>query len=181
MPLTIKVPGTELYNPKTNEFINLPEKTLVLEHSLISISKWESKWHISYVDTKEKTQEQMLDYISCMSLKGDIPFEVISSLTEQNIREITNYISDPMTASTIKRTSKPGGKQQIITSELIYSWMVAYQIPVEFEKWHLNRLLILIEIISEQNKAPSKMSKAETMRRYKDINAKNRAKYHSKG
>ena len=180
MPLTIKVPGQELFNNDTQEFYYLPDKEITLEHSLLSISKWEAKWHVSYIDTKDKTTEQTLDYIKCMSIKGEISDDVICSLTRENIIEITQYIENPMTATTVKVTKK-GTKDQIITSELIYSWMVGYQIPFECQKWHLNRLLKLIEVLNAQNQPQKKMTQSEIAARTRAINAKNRAKFKSKG
>ena len=181
MPLTITVPGKELFNNTTQEFIYLDDTVLTLEHSLISISKWEAKWHVPYIDTNDKTNEQMLDYIKCMSIKGNISDDVLASLTRENYIEITDYINNPMTATVVKETKGRGGNNQFTTSELIYSWMVGYQIPVEFEKWHLNRLLTLIRVINEQNKEQKKMTPSEIAARNKAINARNRAKYRSKG
>ena len=182
MPLTIKVPGQEYFNNVTQEFYYTEDTVLTLEHSLISISKWEAKWHIPYLETKEKTNEQMYDYIRCMSIKGEISDEVLYSMNADNMKAITAYIENPMTATVIKRTTKGGGSHnQFTTSELIYSWMVGYQIPVEFEKWHLNRLLTLIDILNEQNKEQKKMTPSEIAARNRALNAKNRAKYRSRG
>lgn len=180
MPLTIKIPGKELFNNKTQEFIYLPDYEITLEHSLISISKWEAKWHVSYIDTKEKTPEQTFDYIRCMSIKGEIPDDVLFNLSVKNIESIMDYIDNPMTATVIKSKDSTV-RNQLITSELIYAWMVGYQIPFECQKWHLNRLLKLIQTVKELNKPSKKMSQSEIAARNKAINAKNRARFKSKG
>lgn len=180
MPLTIEIPGVEMFNNLTQEFITVEPTTLVLEHSLISISKWEAKWKVPYIDTKDKTREQQLDYIRCMSLKGNISDDVLKSIASQEMKQINDYINDSMTATEIKNT-KSSASNQYTTSELIYSWMVGYQIPVEFEKWHLSRLLTLIKVLSEENKPKKKMTPSEISARNKALNAKNRAKYHSRG
>lgn len=178
--LDIIIPATEQFDERTMQFVETKEQKLTLEHSLISISKWEAKWKISYIDTKDKTRDQRLDYIRCMSLKGDISDDVLYSIAPQEMQKINNYINDSMSATVVKNTGG-SASNQFTTSELIYSWMVGYQIPVEFEKWHLSRLLTLIKVISEENKPKKKMTPSEIAARNKALNAKNRAKYHSRG
>lgn len=180
MPLVIDI-TEELFNNETYEFSYRPVTTLTLEHSLISISKWEAKWHISYLSTKEKTPEQILDYIQCMCIKGDAKIENLNYMTREDLKKIVKYIEDPMTASTVNPENDKHNSDQFITSELIYSWMVGYQIPVEFEKWHINRLMMLISIIGEQNKKPTKKSTKDILAKQKAINERNRAKFKSKG
>lgn len=179
--LKITIPAMELYNEHDNEFITLASQTIQLEHSLLSLSKWESKWHKSFLSTKDKTQEEILDYIRCMTITQNVNPKIYYNLSEANINQIKNYIDDPMTATTINGT--PGGKpsREVITSELIYYWMIAYNVPVEFEKWHLNRLLTLIRVCSIKNAPPKKMSKREIMSRNAELNAARRKALNSKG
>ena len=182
MPKTIVVPAGEEYNPFTNTVDEYPEFTLRLEHSLISISLWESIWHVSFFES-EKNEEQTISYIKCMTInKGGVNDAVYRRLSYDNIREINEYITDPMTATTIRedKSSKKSTTERV-TSELIYYWMIAYQIPVEFERWHINRLITLIRVCSEKQKPPKKMSKREIAEQNRAINAARRAKMNSKG
>lgn len=175
--LEIKIEGGELYDDNTWEFIQIKPQILKLEHSLLSVSKWESKWHKALLED-EKTNEETLDYIRCMTINQVDPM-VYFFLSEDNIKEIQDYVNNPMTASTITDRS-PGGKpRRRITSELIYYWMVALQIPFECEKWHLNRLLTLINITYIMNKPEkeNRMSPGETFERMKIMNEANRKKY----
>ena len=161
-------------------FIHTKAVTLKLEHSLISISKWESKWCVPFFET-EKTSEQVLDYIKCMTLNTDVDPLVYNNLTRRDIDTINNYIAAPMTASKVtpdKRSHKQSN--EYVTSELIYYWMIAYNIPVAFEKWHLNRLIMLIQICSEKNKPAEKMSRNEIVRQHRAVNQARRAKAKSK-
>ena len=181
--LKLVVPATEVYDEELEKFRVYPEKTLMLEHSLVSISKWESKWCKPYLNS-ELTLEESQDYVRCMTMTQNVPDDVYQRLTPQNIREIDEYIRAPMTATTIthpEAKKKPiFGKGQIITSEVIYGWMVAFQIPSEYQKWHLNRLLMLIEVCNEQQN-PKKKSKKETMKDYSRINKERMKKYGTKG
>lgn len=181
MPISIVVPAAELFDSKTGEFIETKETTLNLEHSLISISKWESKWHKPYLSTDEKTKEEALDYIRCMTLNGGVDQNVYKALTNKNADDISNYINDPMTATTIKRDNKRSSGE-IVTSELIYYWMTELNIPFEpCQKWHLSRLLMLIEVCSIKKTPAKKMTKAEILRQNHAINMARRAKLHSRG
>lgn len=178
--LHLVLPEIELYNPATNEFLTLKRISLTLEHSLISISKWEAKWKIALINNIDKlSDEQFLDYIRCMIIgKDDVDLSRLG-INEQNI--IRNYINDSMTATTFPK--KPGApSREIITSEVIYSWMVGLKIPFEpSEKWHINRLLTLIQVCSDNRQPPKKMSQKETMAMYARINAERRARLNSKG
>lgn len=179
--LTIIVPEREMYDEKKNEFSYLPETKLVLEHSLVSLSKWESKWKKSWLSSKDKTNEEVLDYIRCMTITQNVNPAVYYALTEKNISDITDYISDPMTATTIREDPRRKPNQQILTSELIYYLMIAYGIPDRFEKWHLNRLLTLISICDIKNGPQQKMSRKEIGEFNRALNDKRRAKYKTNG
>lgn len=181
--LTIKIPETEFYDEVTNRFGIIPAQELRLEHSLLSISKWESKWHKPYLDTTtyEKTNEMNLDYIKCMTITQNVSDMVYSCLTPENINEIAEYISNPMTATWFSDESNSRTSSEVVTSELIYYWMTASGVPFSCEKWHINRLLTLIKICSIKNGKPRKMSQKETAARYKALNTARRAKLGSKG
>lgn len=174
----ITIPDTEFFDEEKNEFIYIKGRTLTFSHSLISISKWEAKWHKPYLEKSvEKTDEEMVDYIRCMCLDRDVednPY-ILLGLSEKNIEELNAYINNPMTASTIKNVNKPNVNKKIITSEYLYYMMIALQIPLECAKWHINRLLMLIEICQIENEGPKKMSKAETLAKQRELNQKRRA------
>lgn len=147
--LKIKVSEKELFDERTGEFIKIPEMELHLEHSLISLSRWESKWKKPFLDTKnaERTAEEMVDYICCMSIDKEIDPTIIQSLPASEYIKIKDYIADPRTATTVHdRRAKRGGKSEIYTSELLYYYMIYYGVPFSCEKWHLNRLLMLIKV-----------------------------------
>lgn len=179
--LTIHVPSAKFWDEEKEVFIRTKDTTLKMEHSLISISKWEAKWHIPFYET-EKTAEQVMSYLQCMTLNQDVDPLVYGALTVEQVNEINAYISDSMTATKIySEDDKPGTNNQKITSELIYYWMIKFGIPESFEKWHLNRLLMLIRVISEEEKPKKKLSQRELMARHKAINAKRRAERKSRG
>lgn len=173
--LQITIPRGEYFDDLKQEFIEQKEQTLSLEHSLISISKWEMKWQVPFLDKLEKglTNEEFIDYVRCMSLNSNIKYEDCTGLTKQNADEIAAYIDNKMTATWFNEQNKPKGsgrhRGQVVTSELIYYWMIQYEIPIEeCQKWHLNRLLTLIHVCEAKSSPSKKMKK-------KDIYASNRA------
>lgn len=176
--LTIVIPETELYDEVLNEFTIVKEQKLVLEHSLVSISKWESKWHKPFYDRKDKTVEETLDYVRCMSINAVDP-NVFLCLKPHMIKQINEYIEDPMTATTISSKSK--GSREVITAEIIYYWMISLNIPFECQKWHLNRLLTLINVCSIKNRPPKKMNPRDVMSRNASLNAARRKALHTRG
>lgn len=178
--LTIEIKAEEKWDEKTECFIPDTSCTLVLEHSLISLAKWESKWHKSYLGTKEKTLEEHLDYIGCMVISKNFNPDVLTLLTEDNINAIGDYINDPMTATVLPPPTKGGGKE-VTTAEILYYDMIALNIPVEFQKWHLNRLVTLIKVCDIKSQPAKKMTREEAASRNAQINAANRAKYNSPG
>lgn len=177
--LHIKIEPRELFDDNKQEFIQVEGQDLMLEHSLVSISKWESKWHKPFLSS-EKTDEELLDYIKCMSV-NDIDDNSYIGLSDKDINKINDYISNPMSATTFFEESTNTTKKEIITSELIYFWMVSFKIPIECQDWHLNRLLTLIRICSIKNTPPKKMSKNEIMSRNANLNAMRRKQLHTKG
>lgn len=181
--LKLTIPEQELFNEATQEFVKTKKTDISLEHSLISISKWESKWHKPFLSTEEKTVEEITDYIRCMCINS-VDENVFAWLTQDNIRAVNEYISDPMTATWITDNS-PKGKKEIITSEIIYYWLIAYQIPFECQKWHINRLMMLVRVCaiknSEANGDSKKMSRSQTLKSNKALNAARKAKMNSRG
>lgn len=179
--LTITVPETELFDEANSEFVTLPAVTLSLEHSLVSLARWESKWEQSFLSTKEKTLEQTVWYVIAMTLDTDIAPEVYSRLTNDNIGEINAYIDSKMTATTFNEINKGSSVQETVTAELIYYWMIALQVPFECETWHLNRLLTLIKVVNIKNQPAKKMSQADIAERQRRLNAERMAKYGTTG
>lgn len=170
----------ERFDEKNGRFLEPVTKTLQMEHSLVSISKWESKWNVPFLSQKELTDEQTLDYIKFMTLTQNVKPELYNCLSSENIRQIRDYIAAPMTATTFSKEKNKGGRE-IITSELIYYWMITLNIPVEFQKWHLNRLLTLIRVCNIKNQPPKKMSRRELMNRNTALNAQRKAQLNTTG
>ena len=180
--LQITIPSRELWDESTNEFVITKEQILQLEHSLISISKWESKWQKAFLTKQEQTHEETIDYIKCMTLNQNVDPNVYNYLTNDNIRQINAYIDSPMTATYFsEEKGGRGGRGEQITSELIYYWMIALQIPFECQKWHLNRLLTLVRVCNIKNQPPKKRSRREIMSRNAALNAARRKQLNTKG
>lgn len=180
--LQIHIPKGEFWDEEHERFFYTKETVLKLEHSLISISKWEAKWGVPFLETK-KDGEQSLDYIRCMTLNTDVDPLVYYRLTEEDGQKINDYIAAPMTASTISDMAGKNQKRtsELITSELIYYWMFSFGIPMATEKWHFNRLIMLIRVFSEKSKPQKKMTKKEIMEQNKALNAARKAKLNTKG
>lgn len=179
--LEITIPATELWDERNEEFIATKEQTLRLEHSLVSLSKWESKWCKPFLSKTNKTDEEIIDYVRCMTLTQNVPDEVYKCLTDDNIRKINEYIDAPMTATWFHEDKAKGTSREQTTSELIYYWMISLNIPFECQKWHLNRLLTLIRVCNIKNQPPKKMSKRDIMSRNAALNAARRNQLHTKG
>lgn len=179
--LTITIPATEEFDEIKGEFVYTKEQTLQLEHSLISISKWESKWCKSFLSKQDKTAEEVLDYIKCMTLNPGVDDNVYRCLTQANLNTINEYIGAPMTATCFSEDKNGKNNRETITSELIYYWMISLQIPFECQKWHLNRLLTLIRVCNVKNAPPKKMSKRDIMSRNASLNAARRKQLNTKG
>ena len=178
----LTIPAREFYIEETNEFITTKEQTLQLEHSLVSLSKWESKWCKSFISYREeKTREETIDYIKCMTITQNVDPSVYTYLTQDNINKVLEYINAPMTATFFSDDKTGKTNREPITSELIYYWMVSLQIPFKCEKWHLNRLITLIRVCNLKNQPPKKMSKRDIMSRNARLNAARRQKHNTKG
>lgn len=178
--LKITIPEREMFDETTQEFIKTKEYTLQLEHSLVSLSKWEAKWRVPFLSKEKKTIEQTIDYVRCMTITQNIDPVVYNGLTNENLDAINKYIEDPMTATTFSKRSI-GSSGEIVTSELIYYWMIALNIPMECQRWHLNRLLTLVKVCNIKNEPGKKMSRNEIMNRNSALNAARRKAMHSKG
>ena len=180
--LEINIPlSPEGWNTEKEEFVEPETKTLYMEHSLVSISKWESKWCKSFIHTKNMSYEETLDYIKCMTLTPNIDPMLYDRLNDDHVNLIRQYINAPMTATVF--TEDKGGKnnREIVTAELIYYWMIALNIPFECQHWHLNRLLTLIRVCNIKNTPPKKRSKRDIMSRNAALNAARRQQLNTNG
>lgn len=177
--LLITVDDTEFFDAQKQEFVYIKRQTLSLEHSLVSLAKWEAKWHKPFLSQEPKTEEELIDYIRCMTITQNVNPLVYAGLTDAHFKMIQNYMDDPMTATTINHRNK-SHRREIVTAEVIYYWMIALNIPFECQKWHLNRLLTLVDVVSLKNN-PEKMSKNEILRSNRELNAARRKRLHTKG
>lgn len=171
--LELEIPEREYFDDRLNEFIYIPGKTLFLEHSLISLSKWESKWKKPFLDSKQKTYEESVDYIRCMTLNTNVDPKVYYGIDQSIFNKVSTYMEDTMTATWFNddKTRARTSRGQVVTSELIYYWMVAFGISFECQKWHLNRLLTLIRICEIKNAPPKKMKQKDVFARNKALNS----------
>ncbi len=183
--LEVVIPGQECFNEETNEFIEIKQTTLRLEHSLVSLTKWESRWHKPFLGkTKadsQKTAEETIDYIKCMTVTQNVDPMVYNFIPQSVINEISRYIDDPMTATWFSDDQKGGAKDEVITSEILYYQMITLGIPFECQKWHLNRLLTLIRVCALKNAPAKKMTQKELAKRNSALNAARRKAMKSKG
>ena len=178
--LVITIPSVELFDETTNEFIERKEQTLQLEHSLVSLSKWESKWEKPFLTQKSKTREESLDYIRCMTLTQNVSPDVYYGINDTLMQQVSDYIEAPMTATILPNNDKVTSRE-IVTAEIIYYRMVALTIPFECQKWHLNRLLTLINVCSIKNDPGKKMSEQEILRTNAELNAARRKVMNTRG
>ena len=179
--LLITIPATEQWDEMNDCFRYTEECTLRLEHSLLSLFEWESKWGKPFISKQDKTDDEALDYIRCMNLDDNVDSSIYLSLTESNMEEIRKYIDSPMTAIKFPTETKGKNTGEQITAEIIYYWMTQLNIPFECESWHLNKLINLIRVSGIKNTPPKKRSQRDIARENAILNAQRRAKYNSKG
>ena len=160
--LTLTVPGVELFDNKTQKFSTTETTVLELEHSLVSLSKWESKWNIPFLGRDEKTNEQIIDYIKIMTLTPNVPEEVYRRLSDENYSEINEYINSKQTATWFREDPNQPKNREIITAEIIYYWMIALQIPQEYQEWHIARLFTLVRVLNQKNQPKKKQGMTQS-------------------
>lgn len=182
--LTVHVKtGKQSFNDLTNEIIE-EYHPVRLEHSLLTLSEWESKYKkpfLSDLEEHQKTDEETIDYIRMMVLDQTLPVSIFDSLITNNLNEIQTYIGNDNSATVIRESKKTRASGETITSEVIYYWMFSNQIDKDCENWNLNRLIMLIRVFAAKGAKPEKMSKSETAARNRALNAERRAKYKTKG
>ena len=182
--LEIHIPDVEGWDQNKEEFVTKKGADLILEHSLVSLQKWEAKWKKPYLLDNNKTDEEMLDYVRCMTMTKNVDPDLYYYIPKEEMEKIAKYINDPMTATTITNRRPGSRSKEIVTAELIYFWMINYNIPMEYRKWHLNQLIMLIrvcEVKNESGNKGSKMSMNEIYASNRAENARRRAMAHSKG
>lgn len=178
--LKITVVLDEGYDEKQSQFVALKTFDLELEHSLVSLSKWESEFCKPFLGKEDKTLEETIWYVIAMTMTENVPREIYDKLSNSNIDDVNAYIGAPMTATTFTEKQSKAA-QEVITAEIIYWWMIGLNIPFECETWHFNRLLTLIRVCNLKNAPPKKMSRAEQAQQQRDLNAKRKATSNSTG
>lgn len=180
--LKLEIPEMEVYDEKNEEFLSIKKQILCLEHSLLSISKWESKWHKPFLNKDPKTVEESIDYIRCMTINfRDVDNRVYGLLTRSAIEEVNRYIDDTQTATWFSHDPSYPQSREIVTSEIVYYWMVSLGIPFKCEKWHFNRLITLIRVCNEKNAPSRKMPRKEQLSQQRALNNARRQRLKSRG
>lgn len=183
LKITIQT-SPECWDDEKEEFVEPKSTTIQLEHSLVSLSKWEAKWNKPFLSKDIRTTEETLDYIRCMTITQNVDPSIYRMLTDEQIKEVNEYIEAPMTATWFsEREKRKGGKgaQKQVTNELIYSWMFSFNVPMECQKWHLNRLLTLLKVCELENKQPEQMGRKNVLKQNASVNAMRRKRLNTRG
>lgn len=178
---TIQFPDVELFNNETQTFSTAKGREITLEHSLKSVALWESKWHKPFFSAEQKTWEQTVSYIQCMTVSKHVDPVLYLGVTPEIVREVNNYIEDPMTATWFTEEKNVSQNREVITAEIVYYWMIALNIPFECQTWHFNRLMTLIKVCNIKNSPKKKMSKQEVYARNRALNAQRRKSMNTRG
>lgn len=179
--LHVTIPAREHWDEAKEEFIINKEQKLQLEHSLVSVAKWEAKWHKAFMSNTARTYEETIDYIRCMTITQNVDPDIYNFIPDEIIEEVNRYIADPMTATWFSEDKTSRRSSETITNELVYYWMISLNIPKECEKWHFNRLMTLIRVCNVKNQPPKRMSKRETASRYAALNRARRQQLNTRG
>ncbi len=179
--LRIIIKGEELFNETDNTFSSTEDVVFDLEHSLISLSKWESKYEKPFLSSEKKTSEEILEYIKTMVITPDPDLDVLYRCDKENLDEVQRYIDSKQSATTFGAMPERRGPGETITSELIYYWIVFFNIPFDCQYWHLNRLFSLIKICNIKSSKPKKLSRNEMAQRNRELNAKRKAELGTRG
>lgn len=179
--LQLTIPAKELWDEVNEEFITTKEQTLQLEHSLVSLSKWEAKWQKPFLSKDTKTFEETVDYVRCMTITQNVNPDVYNYMSDEDIERVNRYIESPMTATWFNENRHDRMNREQITSEIIYYWMISLNIPFECQKWHLNRLLTLVRVCNIKNQPSKKMSRKEAMNQHNALKAARRKSRSAKG
>lgn len=183
--LKLTIHGTEQFDEASNEFFTPADVNLELEHSLISLSKWEAIWEKPFLSAEEKTTDETFSYIECMCLTPDVPPETFRRLRGDHLETINKYIEAKMSATWFTDAPAPKGRsREVITAEIMYHWIVAFTLPLDVENWHLNRFFTLVKVCNEKNAPPDKkkkMSPQQIMERNRALNEKRLQELKTKG
>lgn len=179
--LTITIQGDELWDEEAEKFLYTDDIVLEFEHSLVSLSKWETKFHKLFLSPDKKTEEEMKGYVEAMLQTPDVALEVLDRLTEEHVQAIDEYINNPMTGTTFSNLPEQPRSSERISSELIYFWMSQYQIDIDCQNWHLNRLFTLIRVHHAKTQKPKQMSKEKRAQSMAELNAARKKKLGTSG
>lgn len=179
--LTITIPGDENWDEETEQFITVGDIVLDFEHSLVALSKWEQIWEKPFLGLKEPTTEEVMAYMEAMIMTPNPPPDALDRLSQENVIQINEYINSKMTATWFSEQRNMPRSREVITNELIYYWMTVYNIPMECQNWHLNRLFTQIKVANLKQEKPKKMGKSEVLRNQRTLNEQRKAQLKSRG